>query len=273
MNFIAANTAPVRNTGQVKLHDMRSFEGMHKAGVLAAWVLDELGAQIVPGVSTQTLNRVALQLILDGGGVPAPLYYRGFTGAICTSLNHVVCHGVPSSRVLRTGDIINVDITVIVDGWHGDHSRMYALGDISSRARRLVDTTYEAMMLGIAAIRPGARLGDIGAAIEAHARAARLSVVVDFCGHGIGKVFHDAPNILHFGRAGDGLELRPGMFFTIEPMLNLGRPDVKILRDGWTAVTRDRSLSAQFEHSVGVTQDGYEIFTLSAAEREAGIGG
>lgn len=263
MNFIAAKDAPLRNTGQVKLHDAAGFAGMRKAGMLAGRVLDALSEYIVPGVSTDALNSRALSLILDGGGVPAPLYYRGFTKAICTSINHVVCHGIPSDRVLREGDIMNVDVTVIVDGWHGDHSRMYALGEISARARRLIDTTYAAMMRGIELVRPGVRLGDIGAAIEAEARLGRFSVVRDFCGHGLGRVFHDTPNILHYGRAGEGLELCAGMFFTIEPMLNLGRADVKILRDGWTAVTRDRTLSAQFEHSLGVTHKGYEIFTLS----------
>jgi methionyl aminopeptidase len=222
-----------------------------------------LVGEVAPGVSTEHLDNLAREYVLDNGGLPACLFYRGYQHTICTSLNHVVCHGIPAPRPLREGDIVNIDVTVIVDGWHGDTSRMYAAGEVKRRAERLMDVTYQAMMLGIAAVKPGARLGDIGAAIQRHAEAERCSVVRDFCGHGLGRVFHDAPNILHFGKAGEGLELKPGMFFTIEPMVNLGTPGVKVLHDGWTAVTKDKMLSAQFEHSVGVTESGVEIFTAS----------
>ena len=195
--------------------------------------------------------------------LPATLGYKGYTKSSCTSINHVVCHGIPSEKPLRDGDIVNIDVTLIVDGWHGDSSRMYKVGDVKRAAERLVDVTYEAMMRGIEAIRPGRTTGDIGAAIQDYAERERCSVVRDFCGHGVGQLFHDVPNILHYGSPGEGVVLKPGMIFTVEPMINLGRPQVKILADGWTAVTRDRSLSAQFEHSVGVTETGYEIFTLS----------
>ena len=191
--------------------------------------------------------------------------YRGYPRAICTSLNHVVCHGIPNDKPLRSGDILNIDVTLIVDGWHGDSSRMYSVGDIARRAERLIEVTYEALRRGIAATHPGARTGDIGHAIQSYAEAERCSVVRDFCGHGLGRLFHDMPNILHYGRPDEGIELKPGMLFTIEPMINLGRPQVKVLSDGWTAVTRDRSLSAQFEHSVGITEEGCEVFTYSPA--------
>ena len=195
--------------------------------------------------------------------MPAPLNYRGFPKSICTSINHVVCHGIPGDRRLLEGDVLNIDVTVVLDGWHGDSSRMYAAGQPSTRAARLMDVTYEAMMRGIAKVRPGATLGDVGHAIQVYVEGNRFSVVRDFCGHGIGRRFHEAPNVLHFGRPGEGPMLRPGMFFTVEPMVNVGRPEVKVLDDGWTAVTRDRTLSAQFEHMVGVTEAGCEVFTLS----------
>jgi methionyl aminopeptidase len=262
MNYVDAELVTER-TGQVKLHGAEAFAGMRRAGKLAAGCLDMLVGEVAPGVTTEYLDDRAREYVLDNGGLPACLFYRGYQHTICTSLNHVVCHGIPAPRPLRDGDIVNIDVTVIVDGWHGDTSRMYAAGEVKRRAERLMDVTYQAMMLGIAAVKPGARLGDIGAAIQRHAEAERCSVVRDFCGHGLGRVFHDAPNILHFGKAGEGLELKPGMFFTIEPMVNLGTPGVKVLHDGWTAVTKDKMLSAQFEHSVGVTADGVEIFTAS----------
>jgi methionyl aminopeptidase len=262
MNYVDAELVTER-TGQIKLHGPQAFAGMRHAGKLAAECLDMLVGAVAPGVTTEHLDKLAREYVLDNGGLPACLFYRGYQHTICTSLNHVVCHGIPAHRPLRDGDIVNIDVTVIVDGWHGDTSRMYAAGEVKRRAERLMDVTYEAMMLGIAAVKPGARLGDIGAAIQRHAEAERCSVVRDFCGHGLGRIFHDAPNILHFGKAGEGLELKPGMFFTIEPMVNLGGPGVKVLHDGWTAVTKDKMLSAQFEHSVGVTEDGVEIFTVS----------
>src|SRR5690606_19141606 len=236
-----------------------------KAGRLAAECLDLLVPLVKPGVSTEELDRVAREFVLDNGAIPACLFYRGYGHTVCISPNHVVCHGIPGERTLREGDIVNIDVTVILDGWHGDTSRMYGVGQVAPRARRLVDITYEALERGLAAIRPGARTGDIGHAIQSYVEAQRCSVVRDFCGHGLGKVFHDAPNILHFGQKGYGDELKPGMFFTVEPMVNLGKPGVKILADGWTAVTRDKSLSAQCEHSVGVTETGFEIFTGSPA--------
>jgi methionyl aminopeptidase len=250
-------------TGRIKIHGPEGFEGMRAAGRLAAECLDMLTPHVRPGVATAELDRLAREFILDHGALPACLYYRGYSSTLCISPNHVVCHGIPGERTLRDGDIANIDVTVVVDGWHGDHSRMYGLGEVAPRAKRLIEVTYEAIERGLAAVKPGARVGDIGAAIQAHAEAMRCSVVRDFCGHGLGRVFHDAPNILHFGRAGSGEVLRPGMFFTVEPMINLGRHQVKLLGDGWTAVTRDKSLSAQCEHSVGVTESGYEVFTLS----------
>ncbi|RAK56440.1 type I methionyl aminopeptidase [Phenylobacterium deserti] len=252
-------------TGQIKIHTAEDFEGMRKAGRLAAECLDMLTEHVVPGVATEKLDDLAREFILDHGAIPACLGYRGYTKTTCISANHVVCHGIPSERPLREGDIANIDVTVIVDGWHGDTSRMYGVGVVSPRAKRLVDITYESLERGLAAIKPGARTGDIGHAIQSFVEAQRASVVRDFCGHGLGKVFHDAPNILHFGQKGSGELLRPGMFFTVEPMVNLGKPAVKVLADGWTAVTRDKSLSAQCEHSIGVTEDGIEIFTASPA--------
>jgi methionyl aminopeptidase len=251
----------------IKIHGPEGFAGMRKAGRLAAETLDFITPHVRPGVTTDELDRLCHGFIVDHGAIPAPLNYRGFPRSICTSINHVVCHGIPGDRKLMDGDIINIDVTVILDGWHGDTSRMFLVGDrIPVKARRLVDVTYEAMMRGIAAVRPGARLAEVAAAIQAHAEAQRFSVVRDFCGHGVGRIFHDAPSVLHYV---DGdrptVVLREGMFFTIEPMINAGRHEVKILSDGWTAVTKDRSLSAQFEHTVGVTADGCEIFTLSPA--------
>jgi methionyl aminopeptidase len=249
---------------RIKLHGAEGFAAMRKAGRLAAEVLDFITPQVVPGVTTDALDRLCHGFIVDHGAIPAPLNYRGFPRSICTSINHVVCHGIPGDRRLDEGDIVNIDITVILEGWHGDTSRMFLVGEkVPLKARRLVDVTWEAMMRGIAAVKPGLRIGAIGQAIQSYAEAQRFSVVRDFCGHGIGRIFHDAPSILHFGDADEGPELREGMFFTVEPMINAGRFDVKILSDGWTAVTKDRSLSAQFEHTVGVTKDGCEIFTLS----------
>lgn len=249
----------------IKIHGPEDFEGMRRAGRLAAECLDMLTPHVVPGVVTDELDRLAREFILDHKALPACLGYRGYTKTVCISPNHIVCHGIPGERTLREGDIANIDVTVIVDGWHGDHSRMYGVGQVSAKARRLVDITYEALARGIAAVKPGATTGDIGYAIQSYVEQQRCSVVRDFCGHGLGRVFHDAPNILHFGRPGTGDVLKPGMFFTIEPMVNLGKHPVKVLSDGWTAVTRDKSLSAQCEHSIGVTQDGCEIFTSSPA--------
>jgi methionyl aminopeptidase len=260
-----ATTTPTRNTGLVKLHGQDAFEGMRRAGRLAAEVLDMITPHVVPGVTTERLDQLCHDYIVTHGAVPAPLNYRGFPKSICTSVNHVVCHGIPGDKVLKEGDIVNIDVTVILDGWHGDTSRMYLLGEVAKKSERLVELTHEAMMRGIAAARPGNTLGDIGAAIQEFAEAERCGVVRDFCGHGLGRIFHDAPNILHYGRRGEGLVLKAGMFFTVEPMINLGKPHVKLLGDGWTAVTKDRSLSAQFEHSIGITETGNEIFTLSPA--------
>jgi len=248
----------------VALHGPDAFEGMRRAGRLAAEVLDLLVPEVKPGVTTEHLDKLAYDYTIDHGALPACLGYRGYRHTLCTSINHVVCHGIPNDKELRDGDIVNIDVTVIVDGWHGDTSRMYPVGEIKRKAARLIDITYESMMRGIAAVKPGATTGDIGHAIQSHAEGEeRCSVVRDFCGHGVGRVFHALPNIVHYGRPGYGLALRPGMFFTVEPMINLGGYGVKILNDGWTAVTRDRSLSAQFEHSVGVTEQGVEIFTRS----------
>jgi methionyl aminopeptidase len=261
--FIDAAEAPPRHTTQIKLHGPDAFAGMRKAGRLAAECLDMLAPYVVPGVMTSTLDDLAREFVLAGGGLPACLFYKGYRHTVCTSVNHVVCHGIPGAKQLKDGDIVNIDVTVIIDGWHGDTSRMYSVGEVKRKAARLMDVTYESMMRGIEAIKPGARLGDLGAAIQDHAERQRYSVVEAFCGHGLGRVFHDSPNILHFGRRGQGEEIRPGMIFTVEPMINLGRKDVALLADGWTAVTRDRSLSGQYEHSIGVTETGCEIFTLS----------
>ena len=263
MTFVDASLAAGRKTGQIKLHGPADFEGMRKAGRLTAQALDMLVDEVKPGVTTARLDDLAFEFAMDHGAYPAPLDYRGYRKSICTSINHVVCHGIPDDKPLREGDVVNIDVTLILDGWHGDSSRMYGVGAIPRRAERLVDVTYESLLRGIAVTKPGAHTGDIGFAIQQYAESERCTVVRDFCGHGLGRLFHDEPNILHYGRRGEGVELKPGMFFTIEPMINLGRPHVKILSDGWTAVTRDRSLSAQFEHTVGVTEDGVEIFTLS----------
>jgi methionyl aminopeptidase len=252
-----------RRDGQIPLHGPEAFAGMRRAGQLAAEALDMLTAFVAPGVTTERLDDLAFQFAMDHGALPATLNYRGFTKSICTSVNHVVCHGIPGPKPLREGDILNIDVTLIVDGWHGDTSRMYGVGQISRKAERLIDVTYEALMRGVSAVKPGHTTGHIGAAIQAYAEGERCSVVRDFCGHGLGRVFHDRPNILHYGTKGEGPVLKPGMLFTIEPMINLGKSTVKILPDGWTAVTRDRELSAQFEHTVGVTEDGCEVFTYS----------
>jgi methionyl aminopeptidase len=252
--------------GRIKIHGAEAFEGMRRAGALAAETLDFITPYVRPGVTTGELDRLCHEFTLDRDAVPAPLNYRGFPKSICTSINHVVCHGIPGDRRLMEGDILNIDVTPILDGWHGDTSRMYFVGERASvKARRLVDVTYEAMMRGIAVIRPGLKIGAIGNAIQRYAESHRFSVVRDFCGHGVGRVFHDAPSILHYGRPDEGAVMREGMIFTVEPMINAGRWEVKVLSDGWTAVTKDRSLSAQFEHTVGVTATGYEIFTISPA--------
>ncbi|TAH33787.1 MAG: type I methionyl aminopeptidase [Alphaproteobacteria bacterium] len=253
------------NSEKITLHKPEDFAGMRKAGRLAAEVLDFITPHVIEGVTTDKLDQLCEKFIRDHGAIPAPLGYKGYPKSICTSINHVVCHGIPSDRVLMDGDILNVDVTVILDGWYGDTSRMYAIGDIPVRAKKLMDVTYESMMRGIAAVKPGAKLGDIGFAIQSYVEENRFSVVRDFCGHGLGRVFHAPPSVLHFGERGEGDELKPGMFFTIEPMVNAGKYDTKILADGWTAVTRDKSLSAQFEHTLAVTDTGYEIFTLSPA--------
>lgn len=256
-------TSAAKRSDQIKLHDAEAFEGMRMAGRAAAEVLDMLASEVKVGVTTGRLDDLAREYILDHGWIPSCVGYRGYQHTLCTSINHVVCHGIPGDKVLKNGDIMNIDVTVTIDGWFGDTSRMYGVGEVARKAQRLMDITYEAMVRGIKAVKPYARLGDIGAAIQSFAESQHCSVVRDFCGHGLGKVFHDAPNILHYGKAGEGPELRPGMLFTVEPMINLGKWATTILPDGWTAVTKDRSLSAQFEHSIGVTETGIEIFTLS----------
>ncbi|MEI8147250.1 MAG: type I methionyl aminopeptidase [Alphaproteobacteria bacterium] len=263
MSYVDATGAPLRKNGQIKLHGPQAFEGMRKAGRLAAECLDMMVDEVKPGVPTDRLDRLVFEFGMDHGAFPATLMYRGYTRSTCTSINHVVCHGIPNDKPLREGDIVNVDVTFLYQGWHGDSSRMYAVGEIPRRAERLIEVTHEAMMRGIAAVVPGNTVGHIGHAIQSYVEPQHMSVVKDFCGHGLGRLFHDEPNVVHLGRPGEGPMLKPGMFFTIEPMINLGRPHVKVLSDGWTAVTRDRSLSAQFEHTVGVTETGVEIFTLS----------
>jgi methionyl aminopeptidase len=264
MTLDALADMPVR-TGGIKIHTAEDFAGMRAAGRLAAACLDMLVPHVQPGVLSEYLDDLAREFILDHGALPACLGYRGYTKTVCISANHVVCHGIPGPKPLREGDIVNIDVTVIVNGWHGDTSRMYGVGEVPARARRLVDITYEGLERGLATVKPGATLGDIGYAIQSYVEANRCSVVRDFCGHGVGRVFHDSPNVLHYGRRGEGAKLQPGMFFTVEPMVNLGKPAVKVLSDGWTAVTRDKSLSAQCEHSVGVTETGVELFTASPA--------
>jgi len=248
---------------QIPLHDAEGFAAMRVAGRLAAETLDYITPYVVPGVTTEELDRLCAEFIDKHGAISAPLNYRGYPKHICTSANHVVCHGIPSDKKLKKGDIVNIDVTPIVNGWYGDTSRMFYVGPPSVKARKLVEATYDALMKAIELVRPGATLGDIGHAIQSHVEPLRYSVVRDFCGHGVGQKFHEPPNVMHFGRPGEGLKLKEGMIFTIEPMINAGRADTKILSDGWTAVTRDKSLSAQFEHSIGVTSDGVEIFTLS----------
>ena len=239
------------------------FEKMKIAGNLASKTLDMLTGEIKAGVSTNKIDKLGYEYIRDNGGYSAPLFYRGFPKSLCTSLNHVICHGIPSERILDEGDILNVDVTAMVDGFYGDTSRMYSIGKISVKAQNLIDATYESLMKSIKILKPGLKLGDIGHEIQAYVEAKGFSVVRDFCGHGIGDNFHEPPNILHYGKKNTGAELRPGMTFTIEPMINSGKYDVKILDDGWTAVSKDKSLSAQFEHTVGIKDNGYEIFTES----------
>lgn len=246
------------------IHKESDFEGMRKAGRLAAEILDKIAEYVKPGVTTESLDKLCHDMVIEAGATPACLGYKGYPKTICTSVNHVICHGIPSSKVLKEGDIVNIDITVIVDGWHGDTSRIYFVGkNIQTLAKRLVAATHECLMLGIEAVKPGAKLSDIGKAIQAHADKYGFSVVRDYCGHGIGKSFHAEPSVLHYYDPKYDMPLMPGMFFTIEPMINAGGYAGKVLNDGWTVVTRDRSLSAQFEHTVGVTQNGIEIFTLS----------
>ncbi len=258
------DTVAIR-TNAIKLHGQEGFAGMRKAGQVAAGILDALIPHVVPGVTTGELDDLVREMTLAAGGLPATLGYRGYKHSCCISLNNVICHGIPGDRVLKDGDILNIDVTPLVDGWHGDTSRMFLVGDVPIKARRLVDVTYECLMLGIEQAKPGNYLGDVGHAIQTHAERHRYGVVRDFCGHGLGRVFHDTPEVVHVGRPGTGPELKPGMIFTIEPMINGGKPGVRLLDDGWTAVTRDRSLSAQFEHSIGITETGCEIFTLSLA--------
>jgi methionyl aminopeptidase len=249
----------------ITLHSLADFKSMRKAGKLAAQTLDYIEPFVEPGITTDDLNTLCHNFIIEHGAIPAPLNYHGFPKSICTSINHVVCHGIPSPKKLQEGDIINIDVTVIVGGWHGDSSRMFCSGKVSLKAKKLIETTYECMMRSIELVKPGATLGDIGHAIQSLAENRGYSVVREFCGHGIGRIFQD-PNltVLHYGKPGQGLRLEEGMFFTIEPMINAGKAGVMILNDGWTAVTKDRSLSAQFEHTLGVTKDGFEIFTLSS---------
>ncbi|SEW39409.1 methionine aminopeptidase, type I [Cognatiyoonia koreensis] len=247
----------------IRIHEAADFAGMHAAGQLAARILDDIGTHVFPGQTTGELDRLITQWVADAGATSATIGYKGYKHASCISVNHVVCHGIPGDKVLKEGDILNIDVTVIVDGWFGDTSRMYVAGKISRKAERLVQITHDALMKGIEAAKPGNTFGDIGAAIQTYAESQRTSVVRDFCGHGLGRVFHAPPNVLHYGRPGTGSVLEEGMFFTIEPMINLGRPETKVLADDWTAVTRDKSLSAQYEHSIGITADGADIFTLS----------
>lgn len=251
----------------IRIYDPQDFEGMRRAGRAAAEILDAVAELVVPGVTTAALDAFIEEEIRRMGVVSATIGYKGYEHASCISINHVVCHGIPGPKVLKDGDILNIDVTVIVDGWFGDTSRMYVAGTASRKADRLIEVTHDSLMLGIEAVKPGNTFGDIGHAIQSFVEAQRMSVVRDFCGHGLGRVFHAPPNVLHYGRAGTKEVLEEGMIFTIEPMVNLGRPETKVLADDWTAVTRDKSLSAQFEHSVGVTADGCEIFTLSPAGR------
>ncbi len=263
ITYVKAHKDSQRLPGTIPLHSEEGFAGMQKAGQLTAQALDMLVEYAKPGVSTLELDRLAFEFAKDNGAIPATLFYRGYRHSTCTSINHVVCHGIPSEKLLKEGDILNIDITLILDSWHGDSSRMYPIGDISRKSERLIEITYKSLELGIAEAKPGNTTGDIGAAIQEYVEGQRASVVRDFVGHGLGQLFHDEPNIMHFGKRGEGVELKEGMIFTIEPMVNLGKAGIKILFDGWTAVTRDRSLSAQCEHSIGITKNGCEIFTSS----------
>ncbi|MTJ83366.1 MAG: type I methionyl aminopeptidase [Telmatospirillum sp.] len=254
-----------REANKITLHGPEDFAAMRLAGRLAAECLDFITPYVVPGVTTGELDRLCHDFVAERGGISAPLNYRGYPKSICTSVNHVICHGIPGEKKLEDGDILNIDVTPILNGWHGDSSRMYYVGKVGVKARKLCDVTYESLMRGIEVVKPGATLGDIGHVIQQFVEKNKFSVVRDFCGHGVGRIFHEPPNVVHYGRPGHGLVLREGMFFTIEPMVNAGRYETKILADGWTAVTKDRSLSAQFEHTIGVTETGCEIFTLSPA--------
>ncbi|WP_338548927.1 type I methionyl aminopeptidase [Roseovarius phycicola] len=251
----------------IRIHEAADFAGMNKAGALASRILDEIADHVFVGQTTGELDRLIEAMVDEADAKSATIGYKGYKHASCISVNHVVCHGIPGDKKLKDGDILNIDVTVIVDGWYGDTSRMYVAGRRSRKIERLIQVTHDSLMKGIEAVKPGNTFGDIGHAIQSYVEGHRMSVVRDFCGHGLGRVFHAPPNVLHYGRAGAGFVLEEGMFFTIEPMVNLGRPETKILADDWTAVTRDKSLSAQFEHSIGVTSDGYEIFTLSAGNR------
>jgi len=251
----------------IRIHDLADFAGMNRAGRLAASILDDIAEHVVVGQRTSEIDRLITDLIKQAGAESATIGYKGYQHASCISVNHVVCHGIPGDKKLKDGDILNVDVTVIVDGWYGDTSRMYVAGKLGRKAERLIQVTHDALMRGIEAAKPGNTFGDIGHAIQSYVEENRMSVVRDFCGHGLGRVFHAPPNVLHYGRPGTGPVLEEGMFFTIEPMVNLGRPETKVLGDDWTAVTRDKSLSAQFEHSIGITAQGNEIFTLSPADR------
>jgi len=239
------------------------FEQIKIAGALAAETLDEITSHVKPGVTTNKLDKICYEFISDNGGYLAPLFYRGFPKSCCISVNHVVCHGIPTDKYLKEGDIINIDVTPVVNGWHGDSSRMFFVGDVSVKSKKLVSTTYDSMMKGISVIKNGIHLGDIGEAIQTYVEKKGFSVVKDYCGHGIGKLFHEPPNILHYGKKAEGIKLKTGMVFTVEPMINVGTYNTKLLKDGWTAVTKDKSLSAQFEHTIGVTENGFEIFTKS----------
>ncbi|WP_050931551.1 type I methionyl aminopeptidase [Aestuariivita boseongensis] len=247
----------------IRLYEPGDFAGMHAAGALAARILDDIAPHVFPGQTTEEIDRLITDMVEAAGATSATIGYKGYQHASCISVNHVVCHGIPGPKTLKDGDILNIDVTVIVDGWYGDTSRMYVAGKLPRKAERLIQVTHDALIKGIEMVKPGNTFGDIGHAIQAYVEAHRMSVVRDFCGHGLGQVFHAPPNVLHYGRPGTGAVLEEGMFFTIEPMVNLGRPETKTLADEWTAVTRDKSLSAQFEHSVGVTADGVDIFTLS----------
>lgn len=263
MNYVESADVPELRTGAIKIYGDDALDGMRAAGRLAAETLDYVTPHVKAGVTTDELNTICHDFIINHNAIPAPLNYRGFPKSVCTSINHVICHGIPGPKKLKDGDTLNIDVTVILDGWYGDTSRMFFVGKQKLLPQRLCQVTFEAMWKGIEAVKPGARLGDIGAAIQKHVEAHRYSVVRDFCGHGIGRVFHDEPSVMHFGKEGTGVELRKGMFFTIEPMVNAGKPGSKVLADDWTAVTRDKSLSMQFEHTLAVTDDGYEVFTKS----------